>query len=247
MAPFGLITHFGIFVGGYDITGIANNAQLQLSADVKDRTVFGNTAKVRGLGLEDILFSAAGLLDPAKDVNQIYWGTAAVPVSFFQPATSGSAVAVGDRAFFFEAVNPSFQVGGQHGEDAVYAFAGRGSGNGHKVGIGRVLNPCLVAVTADGNGTGYQEGAVASGQYLYAILHVTEISAGDSVVVTIESAPTDDFASPTTRVTFASKSAVGGEYATRVAGPITDTYWRAVHNVTGTDVSIKYAAAIAIR
>jgi hypothetical protein len=80
------------------------------------------------------------------------------------------------------------------------------------------------------------------------MLHVTEVSADDSIVVTIESDDNADFTSATTRFTFASKAAVGAEYLARVAGPITDTHWRAVYDVTGAaDISIKCAVLLGIQ
>jgi len=114
-----------------------------------------------------------------------------------------------------------------------------------------VLNPGLVAVTADNvPAAAIKElGAVAAGQYLYAVLHVTEVSADDSIIVTIESDALETFLSPTTQITFASKAAIGSEIAVRVAGPISDTWWRAWANVTvsGEPCAIKFAAAMAIR
>ncbi|HEY9416720.1 MAG TPA: hypothetical protein VIQ30_18350, partial [Pseudonocardia sp.] len=85
-------------------------------------------------------------------------------------------------------------------------------------------------------------GAVASGQFAYAALHV--FSAGTTMTVQVQSAATVGFASPTTRGTFSAATAVGGLWLTRVAGPITDTYWRLnVSAITGT---FQVAGVIAI-
>ena len=84
--------------------------------------------------------------------------------------------------------------------------------------------------TESGNHTGedYQLGAVSATQRLYAGLHV--FSGSGAFVVTIQSSADDTFASPTTRLTFATVltgTAASFEFAS-VAGPVTDTYWRMV-------------------
>lgn len=81
-----------------------------------------------------------------------------------------------------------------------------------------------------GNHTGedYQLGAVTATQRLYAGMHV--FSGSGSFVVTLQSSADDTFASPTTRLTFATVATgvpASYEFAS-VAGAITDTYWRMV-------------------
>lgn len=254
MAEYGALTHCGIFVSGYDMSGDCNAVTGAITSDIRDRSCFGDTARVRAYGLEDMAIALAGLLNIGENeqdqISREAWrDNTALPISIFIPSASGAAAAVGDFAYFFSAMQPQYTIGGQHGQDALFTMnAQNNSLLAYPVGIGYVLNPGVAAVTEDGNTAGTNKpGAVAAGQYLYAILHVTEVSAGDSIVVTVESATTDEFLPPTTRVTFSSFNAVGAEIQTRVAGPITDTYWRAVHNVTGEGVVIKYACAIAIR
>jgi hypothetical protein len=118
--------------------------------------------------------------------------------------------------------------------------------NGYPPARGYVLDPASAAKSANGNGTGFNTpGAVGASQYLYGALHVLSVSASDSIEVYIESDDNVNFTSATARISFASKSAIGYEF-TRVAGPITDTYWRARWVVTGAAVSILIAVSLAI-
>lgn len=249
MANHGLFTNCGIFLGGYDLTGHSNAVSMQLDKEIRDRSVFGSAARIKGTGLESATVAAAGFYDATLDYERTYYGTD-VPVSLFIPATGGAAVAAGDNAVFFKALEAGFTRGAPFGNDAMFNFTAQGDQSGYPVGLGYVLNPGLVPVTADNTPAAsiVNIGAVAAGQYLYAVLHVTEVSADDSIVVTIESDALETFLSPTTQITFASKAAIGSEMAVRVAGPITDAWWRAYANVTGAaDVSIKFACAMAIR
>jgi hypothetical protein len=253
MSIYGPFTNCGIFLDGYNLTGDANMVKLDISAEIRDRSTFGQLGRVRGYGFEDVALNAAGLVSTDLDaqLRSHLWSTG-IPSSLFVPATTGAAVVAGDLAFFFSAASTTYQGGGAWGNDLMFTLNLVNGGSGDKCGIGRVMNPGLVAVTADGGMTPIQVGEVTAGKYLYAILHVTEVSTDDSIVVTIESDNLVGFTDPTTRITFDSKSAIGGQYAVKVAGPFgaspTDTWWRAYHNVTGVaDVSIKYACAIAIR
>lgn len=249
MANLGTITNCGLFVGAYDIKGRANAVNATLSRDKLDRSVFGNSCRMYGMGMESIQLSATGFLDQSADIEQTYWGTD-TPVTLMIPATGSAAVAAGDRAIFFKAQEAQYSRNAQFGQDAMFNFSATGCNLGYPVGVGWVLNPGLVAVTADNTPAASikELGAVAAGQYLYAVLHVIEVSTDDSIVVTVQSDALEAFGSPTTQITFASKAAVGAEYAVRVAGPITDTWWRAYADVTGAaDVSIKFGCAMAIR
>lgn len=248
MAIHGAFTNCQIYVDGYDLKSETNMVRLEAIKEVKDRSVFGNTYRNRAMaGLADVNFQAAGFHSTAQDTEfRANWAQNDTCTSVYVPATGGATVAVGDLAWFFKGVAPKYTVGGAHGEDLMWTLEAQGGAGAYGPLKGWVLEPGLVAKTADANGTGYQCGAIVSGQYLYAMLHVTSVSASDSIVVTIESDDNADFTSATTRITFDSLSAVGAAMATRVAGPITDDYWRAVFNVTGADVSIVCACAMAI-
>ena len=88
-----------------------------------------------------------------------------------------------------------------------------------------------------------QLGAVASGQIVAASLHVIAAS-GTSLDVTVESDSTSGMSSPTTQLTFAQATAIGGQFLSAV-GPITDDWWRVSWTVVGG--SFTFVVAIGIR
>ena len=78
--------------------------------------------------------------------------------------------------------------------------------------------------------TGYQLGALTTGQFLYGGLHLTSASLGTTdrmFVPDIQSATASGFGSPASRIVFALSTAAGAEWGTRVGGLSTEhTWWR---------------------
>ncbi len=251
MANQGPFTNCGIFVGSYNISGRSNVVSMALKKDVIDRSAFGTAGRIKGTGLESATINAAGYLDQTVDIERTYFGVD-VPVSLFIPATGGAAVAAGNRAIFFKALEAGYKRGAPFGNDALFGFQAEGDQNGYPIGAGYVLNPGLVAVTADNTPAAaiLELSAAAANQYVYGILHVTSISTDEAIVVKIQSDAAVEFGSPSDIITFASKTAIGSEYAVRVAGDGSgDTFWRAYADVTvtGEPCSITFACAMAIR
>src|SRR5581483_801973 len=91
--------------------------------------------------------------------------------------------------------------------------------------------------------TGVNLGADGSTQFLYATFHV--FSAGTTITAVVESATSNAFSSPTTRMTIGPVTVAGGTWGTRVAGSISDTWYRVrVSAITGT---FSVAAAIGVQ
>lgn len=255
MAIYGAFTNCGLFLDGVDMKSVSNMVKFTAAKEVKDRTVFGNTAKVRVAGgLTDVQLAAAGFHDnaaAAQDVKfRANWGTADILTTLMIPATSGAVLVPGDKAWFFKGTQPQYVTGEAQGNDLLWNLSLQGGYGGYGPVFGYVLDPGLVAKTADGNGTAFEAGAVAAGQYLYAIFHVTALTASDSVILKIESDSVATFdATPEYQITSSSFTAVGAQLAVRVAGPIADTFWRATWDVTdaGGGVSTTVAVAMGIQ
>ena len=252
MAIHGAFTHCGLFVNGLDLTGDTNMAKITAAKEVRDRTVFGHSARVRSMaGLGDTQLAAAGFHNGAAAGQDAAFRanlySDLINATLIIPAASGIAISAGDVAWFFQATQAQYETGEAHGNDLLWNLSLQGGASGYPLCFGRALDAGQAAITADGNGTAVEIGAVAAGQYAYALMHVTEVSDGDAIDVTIESAPAGDFVGATTRFTFAQAAAPGSQFLARIAGPITDTWWRAVYDVTGSGVSIKCAVVLAIQ
>jgi len=76
MAIYGALTHCNIFINGLDLTGDSNMVKIEAVKEVRDRTVFGNTARVRSMaGLSEVNFAASGFHNSAaagQDAERLY-------------------------------------------------------------------------------------------------------------------------------------------------------------------------------
>jgi hypothetical protein len=216
---------------GYDMTGDLNSTTLALSYDALDATAFQpgtNTtpARVRIAGLEDTQLdeqghwqAGAGQVDPTAftalgGVSQVV----SVSHNGLEP----------ESAYFFRARQFNYELGGQVGEIMPFSLTAQAARGTGLASVGAVRGIILKAkgnVSATGaTGTASEIGAVGASQYLYAGLHV--FSAGTTISGVIESDADNTFASATTQITFSGVTAAGGYWGTRVAGAITDTWYR---------------------
>jgi len=232
-----------LYVDGYDFSGDMNALALDYSAEMQDNTTFGQDTRTRQGGLkvstfahegywsggvdnvDDILFNKIGLIDVPMTVGPI--AGVAGEVGFFMPVTVGvynPGASIGDMF--------SFSVEGESSKDGLI----RGT---------IMLNGTL---SASGNSTARQLGAVSSSQKMFAALHV--LSAGGTsptLDVVVQSDSASGFASPSNRFTFSQKTIVSSEWATPVAGSITDDWWRINYTIGGTSPSIAFVVSVGIK
>lgn len=235
-------TNRKLFFGGYDLSGDSVSLNLGVSADALDATVFGLTTRKNIGGLQSVEANVEGLWkggDAAND-NALFSniGVSNVPV-VFGPVDG----AEGSVAYFFKAMHANYDVGGPIGEILKFSFASHAQAELLR-GI-FLANKSAAAATA--NSTGIQHGAVSATQKLYAALHVFAASGTAPTLDCIIQSAATDFAGPTSRITFAQKTALGSEYATPVAGAITDTWWRVSFTIGGTTPSFDFAVVMSIQ
>jgi hypothetical protein len=215
-----------LLVAGYDMSGHMNALALDYSADMLDATTFGNTTRIHQGGLKSVVGQHEGFWDAstATAPDPVIFariGTADMPVTI--APTTGAA---GALAYMFNAVHSTYNTGGTVGDLMSFSVSMEGSG-GQPLVRGTVLHNG----SASGNvtGTGYELGAVGAAQYLYGTLHV--FSGTGSFVVKIQSSDDDEFSDPIDRITFATVETgtpIAAQWAARVSGAITDTWWRVV-------------------
>lgn len=224
------LTDCFIHVAGYDFTTDSNQAQLNMEAAALDATTFGSGgwAEVAG-GLKSTAFQLGGFWQSATDQAVDPQAFAALGAS--KVVTFGPDPDEGNVAYLFKAMGTSYQLGGQVGDLAPFTLAAQGA-DGQGVVRGTVLKKRGTVSATGATGTGSELGAVSSTQFLYATLHV--FSAGTTITVVLESDDNSSFTSATTRATFGPLTTTGGTWATRVAGSITDTFYRfRVSAITG--------------
>jgi hypothetical protein len=231
-----------IFAGAYEFSPVLNLATLAYNAELLDKSTFSQGTKINTPGVKNILLEASGFAEFGADLqdaqNFTNIGLSNIPVSLFPPSTP----VVGDPAYFFQAAQAKYALGGPHGQIVPASFDAHAA-SGHPLARGVVLETGGTARTATFTGTGVNYGAVSATQYLYAVAHFIQ-AGGTSLDLIIESDDGAGFGTPVTRITFAQvTTTITAVYATRVAGAITDTWWRCKGTIAG---SGPYKVAVAI-
>jgi hypothetical protein len=225
---------------GYDMTGDLNSTTLELSYDALDATTYQpasvtNPSRVRVAGAEDVQLQEAGFWQAGVGLIDPTAFTALGGAS--QVISNSNDGAESSVAYFYRARQYNYEPFGQYGELVPFSLSAqssRGTGLASVPAVrGRVLKTKANVSATGATGTAYELGAVGASQYLYAGLHV--FSAGTTITGVIESDSDNTFASATTQITFSGVTAAGGYWGTRVAGAITDTWYRLrITAVTGT-------------
>lgn len=236
------------YLGGYDLTGNTNQLTIADELDMLDDTNFGSGgARSFKSGLHAVAGMISGFASVsagASDEDAVLAANIGLPdVPLSISATDGT---VGEPVTFINAVQGTYSPpNGTVGELA--KFSANFSGRGTRMLVGDILHPAT-SRTSSASGTAVQTGALSATQYLYAVLHVTAVSGTSPTLdVIVESDSASNFPSTTTRVTFTQKTAIGSQYATRVAGAITDDWWRVSWTIGGSDTpTFTFFAGIAI-
>jgi len=197
-----------------------------------DDTAFGDDTHSRAGGLKTVTAAHEGFVNLADDgIDETLFGligTADTPVML-----SPTAAAENSRSFMFLANHSEYNPGATVGE--MFSFGVRAEATSDLIQSTVLHNNSARVSTADG--TGRNLGAVTAAQKLYASIHVFAASGTSPTLdVILESDAGDTWTgAETTRITFAQKSAISAEWATPVAGAISDTWWRIGWTIGGTD------------
>lgn len=224
-----------IYVSGLDLSGYSNQIEIGEKFDDRVTTNF-RSGKARELlgGLAEVEISGEGQFSEgtAADPGDSFWANRRVIEPWSVAADSDSDLNVGSLMYLTTALRTKMRIGGGVGE--VHEWSGDAMGSQALV-RGRVLHASGVARTATGSGTvvDFLAGPVA-GQQAFANLHVVSLAGtSPTLTVTVQSATTLGFGSPTTRGTFTVANAIGGQ-SLKIASPGTDRYWRVGYTITGT-------------
>ena len=157
---------------------------------------------------------------------------------------SPQAGAEGEIGYSFQTALSEYSPGAPVGE--ILAFSVSGEASSGPLVRGTILHNATR--TANGQGSAFQVGAVGASQKLYAALHVVAASGTTPTLdVIVQSDDAMGMASPTNRITFAQASAIGAQWATPVAGAITDDWWRVDYTIGGGGPSFTFVCIIGIQ
>lgn len=234
-----------LFVAGADLSGASNKIEVEASVEDKETTNYRSGGAVERLGgLFEAELTGAGQWeagDPSLvDDNQ--WATlmsrAVAPWTLCPTDAT-----VGALAYLTAALESEYKLLDEVGEVAPWEGSAKSS---WPMPRGQIAHPPGTARTTSGSGTALQVGTVPAGKHMYAALHVLSASGTTpSLTARVESDDAVGFPSATTRATFTAATARGGQIL-RVAGPVTDDWWRFAWTISGTTPSFLFAAALGI-
>lgn len=234
-----------LFAVGADLSGASNKIEITAEYEDKETTNYlsnGHKEVIAGLGSAEI--TGEGQWEAGDDslVDNASWSQ----LGGTGPWTACPNLAtVGSLAWITKAMRADYTQGESVGEVAPWAGTAKSA---WPLVRGVIGHPAGTARTSTGTGTGIELGAVASGQRLYAGLHVLSASGTTpSITARIESDVDDTWASPTTRLTFAAADAAGGQILRTDGTAITDTWWRVAWTISGTSPSFMFATSFGIR
>lgn len=239
-----VLTDCRIYTGGADLSTRSNKASLMVEVEEKDSTAFAGSGYTECLGgLASTKFTGEGQWEAgdAGKVDDVSW----TDLGGLGPLTvCPDGADVGDLAWLTYAMRGNYSLGEAVGEVAPWSASLAGS---WPLARGAIAHPPGTARTATGFGGAIELGAVPSGKYLYAGLHVLSASGTTpSITVRIESDVDDQFNDPTTNLTFSAATTRSGQ-TQRVAGPITNTWYQAAWTISGTGPSFLFVVSLGIK
>ena len=218
------------WLNGYDMSGDLSQMALTSTPKNPELNLFGPSSSVRRMaGLWNTVADHQGLWDTAETGGLDKTLYDEIGVSEGVMSVAPLTGAAGETAFTFVSTVGQYNPGGRHGD--LFGFSVHAEG-GNLIRGTVMVNGNL---TATGQGTARKLGPVAEGQQLYAAMHVLSASGTNpTLVMAVQSATTEAFGTPTERLALPQVIAPGGWWATPVAGPITDEWWRVSYTIGGT-------------
>jgi hypothetical protein len=234
-----------LFAVGADLSGASNKIELTSEHEDKDATNYrsgGWKEVLAGIGSAEIAGEGQWEAGDPSLVDDASWGDLGGLGPYTVCPTDS---VVGALGYFTKGMRANFDFGDAVGEVAPWSGTVKSS---WPLVRGQIGHPPGTARTASGSGTALELGAVATGQRLYAAVHVLSVAGTTpSLTVSVESDEDDTFASPTTRLTFDAATAEGGQILRTDGTAITDTHYRVAWSVAGTDPSFMFAVSLGIR
>jgi hypothetical protein len=239
-----VLKNVNIFSGGANLTTRSNRIEIGMEAESKDTTAFvpsGDVWHEELSGLKTSVVTGAGQWE-AGDLSMVDDHSFALLGSIGALTIAPETAADGALAYLSAYNRQAYSFGASVGD--VVPWSGTWNST-WAVARGSILHTPAIR-TATGQGSVLQLPAVPAGKFLVGTLHVMGASGTTpSITGTIQSAALVGFASPTTRLTFNPQTAIGGQVF-RIAGPITDTFYRFSWTISGTTPNLLVMAAAGV-
>lgn len=229
-----VLVNASVWADTVNLTGALNGVALEALRELLDETTFADTSRKRAPGLVTGRLQLEGLA-LASTLDEV--PPDSIGRSGGRIISVASSPTEGAVAYTMQADAAQFTEGGAIGELHTYSLSAEVNG---PLVRGVVLARRNTGASNDFS-SAINVGAVAAGQHLYAALHVLSGTGGNPLTtIAVQSDAADTFGSPTAQITFAQSSDEDAQWATPVAGPITDTWYRIgwTHGGSTTDIDV---------
>lgn len=222
-----ILTNTQIIVGSFDISSFADMISVSETASTVEQTTFGSGGfRVVAESISDYAVGIEGFSDFAATGTAPAFPASALGTQYGYMVNPTGGTTAGDPSQFGRGILSSYTpFGGSVGESARFVQAI--SPDSEQIN-GYLLAP--LASRGAFTGSSVTMAGPTATQRVWAALNISG-AVGTNLSVVVQSAPLSNFASPTTRFTFSTVSAVGWQMAAPVSGPITDGFWRATATV----------------
>lgn len=237
-----------LFVAGADLSGAGNKIEIKETAEVKKITNWrSGGAEENKAGLFGTDWTAEGFYEAgdASKPDDLFWATRRTRDPWSAAPTGTSDLTDGSLMWLNRVTRVDSSFGGAVGDVDAWSMSGRSN---WPLCRGKCAHPSGVARSVTGTGSIIQLGAVAANKRVYANLHVLSVAgtATPTITAKIQSAALVGFGAPTDRLSFAAKTAAGGEALRTDGTAITDQFWRVSYTITGGTPSFLFLVAFGI-
>ena len=242
MATF-VLTDGRLFLDGFDLSSHTQSVTLELTADDVDVTPINSGGfRSRIAGLQDATLNASGFFEAGSAKPDALLGVSSGAELIGTVSATSSA---GDNAYFLKSRQFTYNIGGAVGDAMPFSISNANSSD--RAEKGTIMVDDSANLTATGNSTGRNLGAVAATKSLFVAAHVVSVSGTSTptLALKVQSDDNSGFTSATDRITLTNFTAVGAQYA-KVAGAITDTHFRVNYTLSGTSPSFKTFITVGI-
>lgn len=237
-----------LFVAGADLSGAGNKIEVKETAEVRKVTNWRSAgAEENRAALFGTDWMAEGHYEAgdASKPDDLFWATRRTLDPWSAAATNASDLSAGSLMYLNKVLRADAAWLGPVGDVAPWSMHGKST---WPLVRGACAHPSGVARIATGDGTAVQQGAVAANKRVYGNLHVLSVAGTSTPTITVKVQSDDNsgFTTPTDRLSFAAKTAPGGEALRSDGTAITDTYWRATWTITGSSPSFLFLVSFGI-
>jgi hypothetical protein len=233
-----------IYTDGVDLTGLSNSVSMNITVDLKDKTVFGSSYTKRIPGLSSVEISGGGFYDASTGDKTVFDDLTSTSQVF---SVIPEGTDLGNVTYSVQKVESEYSPGFQIGEVASINFACYGDGTMARQKLLEV-GSLSTALSATVRNIGVRS---STKEYLYAVLQSVRgcTAAGQDLVMKVQTSSSSGFGSYTTSLKFTTLTTANHTAQWKTTQPSTAQNWYrvAIASSGSTDGTVSGMIAVGIQ